>query len=126
MKRVVALAALSILSLNVAAYADPPSDVKYHEWAAQHAEWVRLHPDRARFFTSHPEMAEKYRHEWSDWHEKANYNEWAEHHPGWVSTHKERHEWFNSHPDAAEKARHEWWEHKETKREYHDWEKAHR
>ena len=121
MKRLIALAALSVLSMSAAAYADPA----YHEWATTHQDWVRLHPERAKYFEAHPEFAEKYRSEWNGWHE-SKYNEWAEHHPGWVATHKSRHEMFIAHPDAAEKARHEWYEHKENHKEYSEWERTHR
>ncbi|SRR5579885_2187911 len=42
--------------------------MQFREWAEHHPDWVANHPDRYRFFMSHPEKAEQFRAEWFDMH----------------------------------------------------------
>jgi hypothetical protein len=120
MKRsLILMSALAMVAFSMPAMADGNG---YHEWARSHQDWVRLHPDRARYFEHHPDMAEKLRHEWSDWSaEHPQFNDWAETHPGWVVQHKERAEVFRGHPEEAVKYQKEWQGHRETPAEYKHW-----
>lgn len=122
----VALLSLVVSAVSISiAQAQTTAQLKYQQWAAQHSDWVRLHPDRARFFATHEDAAEKARQEWADWRgDKAQFSTWAEAHPGWVNSHKDRAEYFRAHPDLAEKSRHEWAEHKESRNEFTDYSKA--
>jgi hypothetical protein len=118
--------AMSTVSISAAGAQDAGATLRYQQWAAQHSDWVRLHPDRARFFASHEDAAERARHEWSDWQgNKTQFNTWAETHPGWVSSHKQRYDQFQAHPDLAEKQHQQWRDHRESKNEFNSWNKAH-
>jgi hypothetical protein len=117
------LIALSLLLAMTASSQVAKADT-YSQWAhdKEHQLWIQMHPDRAHFFTAHPEAAEKYRSEWADWHQdKVEYKNWADQHPDWVAKHQTRHDYFIAHPENTEKYRHEWYAQKETRQDYNNW-----
>ena len=123
--KIAALAILSACTLTTTA-AIAESE-KFSQWAPEHPLWVHLHPDRDKLFSTHPDIADKDRSEWSNWSERENFKDWAACHPGWVEKNHSKADWMSSHPQDSQvyKYRSQWVEHRESKSEFNEWLKKH-
>ncbi len=87
----------------------------FQDWARKNPNWVQSHNDRYQYFLSHPEDANRNRHEWENWQNPntnvasgGGFANWIQNNTGWAQAHPDRHQYFLQHPQEADQNRHEW------------------